>query len=220
MHKIYCFWFWAAEAMRIGIFGGSFNPIHYGHLRAAEEVRELFGLEKVIFVPSGSPPLKNSDVAEAYHRFKMTELAISNNPNFAISDFEIRQQAPSYTLNTLTFFKKIYQNDTIFFIIGVDAFYELKFWYKPQQLVRMVDFIVMSRPGFEKFKDSEFIGFQLADNCYRFKDSEKKAFFVSVTPIGISSTQIRTMVRNGKTIRYLVPQKVINYIEQHKLYRE
>lgn len=104
--------------------------------------------------------------------------------------------------------------------MGIDAFLELKFWYKYEELLKMIDFIVMSRPGFESLQVSEFIETKESDNCFRIKNSDKKALFISVSPFWTSSTQIRQMIQNGKSIRYLVPEEVRKYIEENKLYRE
>ncbi|MGC8795851.1 nicotinate-nucleotide adenylyltransferase [Thermodesulfovibrio sp.] len=206
--------------MKIGLFGGTFNPIHYGHLRVAEEVREAFLLDKIIFIPAGIPPLKKYDIVEAMHRLKMTELAVKDNPFFEVSDFEAKQKKPSYTINTLTHLKRLYQKDTLFFIMGIDAFLELKSWYRYEELLRMVDFIIMSRPGFDNLQNYEFIEDEEAENCFKIKNSDKRAFFISVSPFWISSTQIRKMIQNEKSIRYLVPEEVRKYIEDNKLYRE
>ncbi|MGC8938187.1 MAG: nicotinate-nucleotide adenylyltransferase [Thermodesulfovibrio sp.] len=206
--------------MKIGLFGGTFNPIHYGHLRVAEEVREAFLLDKIIFIPAGIPPLKKYDILEAMHRLKMTELAVKDNPFFEVSDFETKQKKPSYTINTLTHLKRLYQKDTLFFIMGIDAFLELKSWYRYEELLRMVDFIIMSRPGFDNLQNYEFIEDEEAENCFKIKNSDKRAFFISVSPFWISSTQIRKMIQNEKSIRYLVPEEVRKYIEDNKLYRE
>lgn len=206
--------------MKIGLFGGTFNPIHFGHLRVAEEVREAFSLDKIIFIPAGVPPLKKYNVVEATHRLKMTEIAINDNPFFEVSDIEVKQKKPSYTVNTLKHFKKLYQRDTLFFIMGIDAFFELKFWHKYEELLRMVDFIVMSRPGFGSLEDSEFVEYKESENCFKIKNSDKRAFFISVSPFWVSSTALRQMLQNGKTIRYLVPEEVRKYIEDNKLYRE
>lgn len=206
--------------MKIGIFGGTFNPIHYGHLRVAEEVRESFSMDKIIFIPAGIPPLKRHNILSGIDRLKMTELAIRGNPFFEVSDIEVRSKKPSYTFNTLKYLRKLYQKDALFFIMGIDAFLELKFWYKYEELLKMIDFIVMSRPGFESLQVSEFIETKESDNCFRIKNSDKKALFISVSPFWTSSTQIRQMIQNGKSIRYLVPEEVRKYIEENKLYRE
>lgn len=206
--------------MKIGLFGGTFNPVHFGHLRGAEEVREKFELDKIIFIPSGVPPLKTADTAEAEHRLKMTELAIKGNPCFEISDFEVKQKTPSYTLNTINHFKKLYQRDTLFFIMGVDAFYELKLWYRYEELIKAIDFIVMSRPGFNDLENSELIEYKKGENTFKIKNSDKTAFYISISPFWVSSSALRKMIQNGKSIRYLVPEEVRKYIEKNKLYRK
>lgn len=206
--------------MRIGLFGGTFNPIHFGHLRGAEEVRERFELDKILFIPAGVPPLKIEDIAEAKHRLKMTELAIRGNPYFEVSDFEVKQKTPSYTLNTVTHFKRLYQRDAVFFIMGIDAFYELKLWYRYEELIKAIDFIIMSRPGFNNLENSEFIEYKKAENIFKIKNSDKTAFYISISPFRVSSSDLRGMIQSGKSIRYLVPEEVRKYIEKNKLYRK
>lgn len=209
--------------MKIGLFGGTFNPIHYGHLRGAEEVREYFELEKVIFIPSGIPPLKVSDITDGYHRLKMTELAVKNNPYFEVSDYEIKIKKPSYTVNTVNYFKKLYEGHTLLFIMGVDSFFDLPRWHKPQELLAMVDFIVISRAGVEdgeyKLEQFDFIEKKHSENVFLIKNSDKKIYYMQTNPLHISSTIIRDNIKKHKSIRYLLPDKVIDYIEKNNLYR-
>lgn len=208
--------------MRIGLFGGTFNPIHLGHLRGAEEVREKMNLDKIIFIPAGNPPLKNIDIIEPKHRFMMTKLAIKNNPFFEISDLEIKKGGKSYTIDTLKYFKKLYSTDRIFFIMGIDSFCELNKWHKPEEIVRMVDMVVMARPGFSlsEIENSKFIEKKLSIKCYKLKNSSKKVFYIPITPFYISSTNIRKSIFHGKSIRYFVSEEVRKYIEKNNLYRE
>lgn len=220
MHKVYSLREWTNKTMKIGVLGGTFNPVHFGHLRVAEEVREEFALDKIIFIPSGVPPLKRQDIIDANHRLKMTALAIDGNPFFEVSDIEVKHKKPSYTVDTLTYLKTLYQRDSLFFIMGIDAFFELKFWYKYEELLRMVDFIIMSRPGFNNLQNSEFIEYKESENCFKLKNSDRRAFFVSVSPFWISSTMLREMIRKGKSIRYLLPDAVRQYIEENELYRQ
>ncbi len=209
--------------MKIGLFGGTFNPIHYGHLRGAEEVREHFALHKVIFIPSGIPPLKILNLKDKYHRLEMTKLAIESNPYFEVSDYEIKLDAPSYTINTVKFFKNLYQGHTLWFIIGVDSFLELPKWYKHGELLKMIDFIVMSRPKnlTENYilESCSLIGEKIEENVFQLKNSDKKLYFINITPFSISSTLLREKIRKNESIKYLVPDKVISYIEANKLYR-
>lgn len=209
--------------MKIGLFGGTFNPIHYGHLRGAEEVREYFSFDKIIFIPSGIPPLKDSHVIEGYHRLKMTALAIQDNPHFEVSDYEIKLQEPSYTVNTINYFKKLYEGHALWFIIGVDSFLELPRWHKPQELLRMIDFIVMSRPENDKvdynLENCEFIENRQSENLFSIKNSEKKIYYIRITPLCISSTMLREKMKKNESIRYLLPEQVIDYMEKNNLYR-
>ncbi|HHW19814.1 MAG TPA: nicotinate-nucleotide adenylyltransferase [Thermodesulfovibrio thiophilus] len=206
--------------MKIGLFGGTFNPVHLGHLRAVEEVREYFLLNKIVFIPAGVPPLKKYDLTEATHRLNMTKLAVQDNPYFEVSDFEVKQNKPSYTVNTVAYFKKVYEKDMLFFIMGIDAFLELKLWYRYRDLLRMVDFIVMSRPGFNSIENSEFIEYRESKNCFKFKNSDKKLFYLAVSPYWISSRVLREMIHEGRSVRYLVTEEIRKYIDENKLYRE
>ncbi len=209
--------------MKIGLFGGTFNPIHYGHLRGAEEVREYFYFDKIIFIPAGIPPLKGSNAIEGYHRLKMTALAIKDNPYFEVSDYEIQLQEPSYTVNTINYFKKLYEGHALWFIIGVDSFLELPRWHKPQELLRMIDFIVMSRPDSDKveykLENCEFIENKQSEDIFNIKNSEKKVYYIRITPLCISSTMLREKIKNNESIRYLLPEQVIDYIKKNNLYR-
>ena len=206
--------------MKIGLFGGTFNPVHLGHLRGAEEVREKFELDKIFFIPAGNPPLKTEEIIDARHRLKMTELAIKGNSYFEVSDFEVKQKTPSYTLNTVIHFKKLYRKDTLFFIMGIDAFYELKQWYRYEELIKTINFIVMSRPGFNGVENSEFIECKKSENIFKIKNSDKTVFYISISPFWVSSSALREMIQSGKSIRYLVPEEVRKYIEKNKLYRK
>ncbi len=204
--------------MKIGLFGGTFNPIHLGHLRGAEEVRENFSLDKIIFIPSGVPPLKTEGVIEGIHRLRMVEAAVKGNPFFEVSDYEIQIKGPSFTLNTLFFFKKLYEQHTLFFIMGVDSFMELHKWHRPEEILKMIDLIVMSRPGYKKIRQGKFIEGSDGENCFRIKNSDKKVYYLPISPFAFSSTKLRELVKSGKSIRYLVPEVVFEYIKEKKLY--
>ncbi|BCB97088.1 putative nicotinate-nucleotide adenylyltransferase [Dissulfurispira thermophila] len=217
--------------MRLGIFGGTFNPIHFGHLRAAEEVREKLNLHKVIFMPSGNPPLKTLDLIEASHRYTMTRLATASNVDFVVSDIEVRQTKKSYTVNTIQMLYDIYPDDELFFILGIDAFLDISNWWQPDVLISLIDFILVTRPGYgvEDILKSPYINRQSC-HCEEQSDeaissneifqlkSGKKAFVLEITPIGISSTEIRRLLKEDKSIKYLVPEIVEDYIYKYKLY--
>jgi len=194
--------------MRIGIIGGTFNPIHYGHLVSASEVCNKFKLDKVIFIPSALNPLKNtSNLAEPHHRLKMIKLAIASNPLFEASDIEIKRGGTSYTIDTIKALVKKYDKDTnMYFIIGADAFGEINSWASPDALLKMCKFIVTTRPGYDVKK---------AKHVFK-----KYTEMMEITYLEISSSDIRKRIKSGVPIKYLLPEKVENYIYKHRLYRK
>lgn len=193
--------------MKLGIYGGTFNPIHVGHLIVAEEVRQIVDLEKIIFVPSGRPPHKDeSKVINPIHRYRMTELAIKDNAFFDISDMELKRAGKSYTIDTIQEFNHRYRNAEIHFIIGADSALELDTWKKPVKIAAECRLVATTRPGFD------------IDNVRPFW--RKRIKFVRVSDIGISGTDLRYLIRKGKSIRYKVQPDVEEYIYQHKLYEE
>lgn len=194
----------------IGIMGGTFDPIHFGHLRAAEEVLQGFGLDRIIFLPSGRPPHKSASAKE--HRLKMTELAISDHPRFLVSKIEIDREGPSYTLDTLAKIRsEIGQDTPIYFITGLDAILGVCTWHGYKDLFKLANFIAVTRPGYDSHA---LLGLKssLGEDCF-----EKIQLF-PVTLLAISSGDIRRYLRQGKSIRYLVPEKVFDYIREERLY--
>ncbi|HXV78669.1 MAG TPA: nicotinate-nucleotide adenylyltransferase [Candidatus Binatia bacterium] len=214
--------------MRIGLFGGTFDPIHWGHLRSAEEVSETFGLDHVLFVPASIPPHKRGQTTTpARHRLAMVRLAVARNPRFKVSTVEIARPGVSYSIDTVRYFAaKQRKGDSLFFIIGLDAFREIGSWRDFADIFPLCDFIVTSRPG---SKDSDPLrGTGVAVKklfCYdpRRKNyrhrSGTRVFFIRLTDIGISASGIRRRIKDGKSIRYLVPLGVENYIKRQGLYR-
>ncbi|HYA11989.1 MAG TPA: nicotinate-nucleotide adenylyltransferase [Thermodesulfovibrionales bacterium] len=216
--------------MKIGIFGGTFNPIHYGHLRAAEEVRERFELNKIIFIPSKSPPLKTQELLDPAHKYKMTELALSANGFFEISDIEFKRPGKSYSVHTIEELQSIYHGTNLYFILGIDSFLEIPTWWQPERLISLVDFIVISRPPF-KFVDllsSPYMNVPKNDLAKLDKTelklytttlkSGRAVIAFSIPLIDISATEIRRRVREGKSIKYLLPESIESYIIANKLY--
>lgn len=215
---------------KVGIMGGAFNPIHYGHLRVAEEVRMELGFEKILFVPSGNPPLKTRDLADAYHRYEMTRLSVDTNPFFDISDIECGGSRKSYTVETLTTLGKRHPENEFFLILGSDSFLDIPAWYQPERLMALANFVVVSRPGF-RFSDlaprisiSPEILSKLDARTLEMHhfplEKGRELFLLNVTPMEISATGVRALVKAGKSIKYLLPEKVESYIILHKLYRE
>jgi len=220
-----------AKSMKVAIFGGTFNPIHYGHLRAAEEVREKLGLDSVLFVPSGNPPLKTKGIAPARHRFAMTKTAIKNNRLFALSDIESRLPGKSYTVKTIESLQKENPQVEFSLILGIDAFLDIPNWWHPEHLVTLSHFIIISRPGyaFLDLQRSPYI--KVKKQILTMLDasgieshratlpSQREAVLLSLTPLRISSTEIRRLVQLGSSIKYLLPRAVQSYIITNKLYK-
>ena len=204
--------------MTLGIFGGTFNPVHYGHLRAAEEVRDQLGLERILLVPANLPALKNLDgEVSGEQRLKMLELACAGNPAFMIDDFEVRRGGTSYSLHTIEHVLAEY-GERPTFILGQDAFDSIASWHEWRRLFELADFAVMTRPGCQAQLPSavDFVS-EIEPGKYR-TISETTISFVTVTALAISSSQIRANLRAGRSIRYLVPETVADYIKQERIY--
>jgi nicotinate-nucleotide adenylyltransferase len=191
---------------RFGILGGTFDPVHSGHLILAEQLKEELKLQKVIFIPSANPPHKeNHPVSSAKDRLKMVKLAIRDNPDFLISDIELKMEGKSYTINTLTRLVKLHKDSELFFLLGSDVIDELPTWKEPDKIFQKVKVVIALRPGFDRINpENRFV---------------KKSFLIPINGLNISSTQIRERVRIGKSIRYLVPPGVEKYIQSKNLYR-
>lgn len=204
----------AKIARKIGIMGGTFDPIHIGHLVAAEAVRLEYQLDKVIFIPAGNPPHKqNSKVTPAMHRFVMTVMATYSNPDFLVSAIEIERSGPSYTVDTVAALIEQYGHETEFyFITGVDAVQDLKTWHHIDKLLDMCYFIAAARPGCISTLDSIIKDFG--------KKGIQRIQRLATPELEISSTDIRERVRTGKSIKYIVPESVENYILKEGLYKE
>jgi nicotinate-nucleotide adenylyltransferase len=193
--------------------GGTFDPIHYGHLVAAEEARVAFDLSKVIFVPSGRPPHKiDQTISGGSDRYLMTMLAVLGNPHFDISDTEIRREGPSFAIDTVREFRDAYPEGTEFhFITGADACLEILGWKDSSQLLAECRIIAATRPGIPSS--------HLREEIARLYPGVSDRFSVLEVPaLAISSTDIRSRVRAGRSIRYLVPELVRQYIERQGLY--
>ena len=213
---------------KIGLFGGTFNPIHLGHLRPAEEIVEAFDLERVIFIPASYPPHKKKEgMIPASLRAEMVRLAISDNPRFSFSEVELERPGKSYSIETIEHFREKHGSKThLYFILGLDAFLEIHTWKEYAALFGLCHFIVMTRPGFEKNFSPENLPVELAgDFCY---DDQKKGyshasgFFVyprEITALDISSSRIRADLQEGRSVRYLLPPAVEAFIHKHQLYR-
>ncbi|WP_084037404.1 nicotinate-nucleotide adenylyltransferase [Haloechinothrix halophila] len=195
-----------AAHRRVGVMGGTFDPIHNGHLVAASEVQSRFSLDEVIFVPTGQPWQKSDQtVSDAEDRYLMTVIATASNPVFTVSRVDIDRPGPTYTVDTLRELHERYPDDELYFITGADAIEQILTWYAVNEMFDFAHFIGVTRPGYD-----------LNDHHL----PEGKVSLVEVTAMAISSTGLRERVRKGEPVWYLTPDGVVRYIDKHKLYRE
>jgi nicotinate-nucleotide adenylyltransferase len=188
--------------MKIGILGGTFNPVHIGHLILAEEAREKLGLDKIIFVPTSMPPHKdNLNIASANDRLKMLKLAVASNKYFSVSDIEIKRQGRSYTIDTVKELKAKYSRDELYFIIGSDLLKYLKDWKDLDQILSLVKFVAATRPG------------------YALEQIPQPIQTLPIRAVDVSGFEVRQCVAANKSFGYLVTDKVFDYIKKRKLYK-
>lgn len=195
--------------MRLGVMGGTFDPIHFAHLFVAEEARVQYQLDRVLFIPCGTPPHKSSDkVTSASHRLAMTQLAIVSNPAFSCSLVEVQRHGISYTVDTLHYLQKLYPDVELFLIVGADILAEIQSWRQPDEIIRLCRLIVAERPGC-----------CLGEQCQTLPSAyAERVLPLCTLRLDISSTEIRRRVREGRPIRYLTPDAVVEYIMGNKLY--
>lgn len=201
----------------IALFGGSFDPIHHGHLIIARSVAEHCSLDRVVFLPTANPPHKSTaGMTPANHRAEMVRLAIANEPRFDLSDFDLLRPGPTYTIETIDHFRgKLPDVDPLCWIIGADSLNELPTWYRVHQLVDSCRIVTAARPGYD------VINWHSLARVFNVGQIERLRMGVLDTPrIDISATEIRSRARRKLPIRYLVPDAVADYIHQHKLYTD
>ena len=219
------------DAPRVGLFGGTFNPIHLGHLRAAEEVADALGLDRIAFIPSNVPPHKREQdgdpIAPAALRLAWVEGALAGNPRFAIDRIELDRSGPSYLVDTLAAIRaRDPQGRPPVFVVGEDAFAEMGEWRSPRELFALADFAVMTRPPGRLLDLAARIPAAVRDQ-FRFEPGGQVAHHLSagtridrvaITALDVSSSQIRENCREGRSIRYLVPETIRDSIEQSRCY--
>ncbi len=194
---------------RLGVMGGTFDPIHYGHLVTAEEALVQFALDSVLFVPTGQPWMKEGrEVSPAEHRYLMTVIATASNPRFSVSRMEVDRQGPTYTVETLRALAEENPDAELYFITGADAMLEILHWKDPEEVLSLAHFIAATRPGYD-----------LAHFEAEAASHHPKVSVMTIPALAISSTDIRQRVKEGRAIRYLVPEGVKSYIEKVGLYR-
>jgi nicotinate-nucleotide adenylyltransferase len=214
--------------VRIGILGGTFDPIHYGHLRIAEEACEELNLEKVLLIPGATPPHKGKmRISPFNERFAMAAMAAKGSPLLEVLDLEGRREGPSYSVDTITEVRRMFGPDVdLFFIIGMDAFLEIKTWKRYEDLFKETNFAVIKRPGVpdEQFGSlimSMGIGFQPDDkgDSFFLPSTGQGIFYKKMALLDISSTMIREKAASGRSIRFLLPESVESYIMEKGLYK-
>lgn len=202
------------RSSRVGIMGGTFDPIHLGHLVTAEAARSEFALEKVIFVPSGHPPHKRfAKITDKEFRYQMTFLATAANPYFEVSRTEIDRAGESFTIDTVRYMKDIMPPDgELYFITGADAILEIVTWKNVHELLDVVTFIAATRPGYDLIELKDRLSKELGNG------SLDRIIPLEVPAMAISSTDIRTRMSTGRSIKYLLPDSVENFIHKNNLY--
>ena len=214
--------------MKWGLFGGTFDPIHFGHLRAAQELLEILGLERVVFITAFLPPHKTERVISPFeHRLQMVSLAVSDNKRFAFSDVENQRPGKSYSIDTVRYFLNSHdENIEMYFITGQDAFDAITTWHQWEKLLSLCHFVVMTRPGYESRGLAHILPNDIAAS-YVYHGSEEcfqgpqgsRIYFLKTTFLDISSSAIRKNIQQGLSVQYLVPQQVIRFINEKNLYR-
>lgn len=216
--------------MKIGLMGGSFDPVHSGHLRAAEEIGERLALDEVVFIPALVSPHKNPEVVSHFsHRLNMLNLSIRQNPRFGVSDLELRREPPSYTIDTLRSLKRNNPRNEYYFIMGSELFTGIETWKDFAELFYHSSFVVVRRPGHGSAHAASLIPLAL-ENDFRYSyngrdmevfahKSSNELFFVGIAGIRVSSTEIRGLAGRGGSLRHLVPPEVEHYIAENGLYR-
>jgi nicotinate-nucleotide adenylyltransferase len=190
---------------RIGIMGGTFDPVHLGHLVTAEQARADLKLDEVIFVPAGAPWQKQRDVAPAEHRYLMTVLATAANPRFSVSRLEIDRPGPTYTVQTLRAIRDAVPHDLLFFVTGADAILNILTWQAAEECLTLADFVAATRPGYDL----------QALEAHGLRD---RVVVLDVPALAISSSDVRERLSAGRPVRYLIPREVEEYARKHALY--
>lgn len=201
------------QESRIAVMGGTFDPIHYGHLVTAEAAMQEYAIDRVLFIPSGRPPHKtDKQISSTEDRYLMTELATETNPRFFCSRIEIDRTGYTYTIDTIHELQNLYPETDIYFITGADAFSEIVTWKNAEELLQSCHFVAATRPGYSRKEATVQIEALLNRHTERLH-------YLEVPALSISSSDIRERVRQGRSIKYLLPEAVETYILKHELYR-
>jgi nicotinate-nucleotide adenylyltransferase len=214
---------------RIGLFGGTFNPVHSGHLKAAEVVQKRFFLDKILFIPSYLPPHKDTaEIASPSHRLKMVEIALRGFSHFIPCSIEIDAEEKSYSIITINRIKKLYPEARVFFILGIDGFLEVDTWKDYEQLLEQCFFVVISRPGYLLDDAKKTLEGEYGEKMYKLAKSEVikdemllsfRIFLLPIDALDIASTEIRGIIKRGDSMKDMVSERVEDYIRKNRLYK-
>ncbi len=214
------------RVMRLGVMGGTFDPVHIGHLRTAEEALDLLGLNEILFVPAGIPPHKPGRKTLPFeHRWRMLHLATKNNPRFRLSDVESRMPGKSFTVNSLNRLHEEYPQSELFFLVGRDAFFEMHTWFKYREVFGLASIGVLNRPECTEEEIGRYLQDKVSDSyqvCSGGMISHPDlppVYILRNTRLDVSSTRIRELASEGLSVRYLVPDEVSGYITDNQLYK-
>jgi len=198
---------------RVGVFGGSFDPVHLGHLIVAEHCREQCGLDRVLFVPAARPPHKPTQtLTDGRHRLEMIKLAIAGNEAFDASELELKREGPSYTVDTLEALQQNFPQAELYLLMGADMLMDFPTWRAPQRILELARIAVCNRPGVA-------VDLESGGPLQFMQLLRRRLVHVAIPQVGISATEIRGRIRSGRSIRYLVPRAVECYILENCLYR-
>ncbi len=213
----------------IGLFGGTFDPIHCGHLKAASEIRRRTGLGRILFIPSYLPPHKAAGgAASPADRLRMVEIAVRRRAGFEASPLEVEARGRSYSILTLRQVRRLNPGARLFFILGVDAFLDIGTWHEHEKVLRECFFLVMARPGFDLEQARDVLGGRLRDRIGPLAGAgpldgaappRRRVLLVPIRALDVSSTEVRERIRRGRPLTGLVPPAVAAYIREHQLYR-
>lgn len=204
----------------IGVLGGTFDPIHFGHLRTALEITEGCGMEQVRLIPGSIPPHRPQPMSSSQQRLEMVELAIQNEPRFMADPRELNRAGASYTVETLQSLREeLGANVPLCFIMGMDAFLSFRSWHRWQAIMQLAHLVVMHRPGYEPDLSDWYGSTHVQEYCQLQQLPAGRIAFQAVTQLDISATFIREASRNGRSLRYLLPEVVRDYIATHGLYK-
>jgi nicotinate-nucleotide adenylyltransferase len=212
----------------IGLFGGTFDPVHHGHLRAGEEIRQAFSLSWVEFLPARIPPHKTGQpLTDIRHRVAMLRLAVEGNPYFRVSEVEASREGVSYLVDTLKAYREHYPADvSLYFIMGMDSYQEIATWHRYPELFSLSNFVVITRPGYERPEMSGVVSREVASqfsvdegetDCLEHTGGHR-IYFRETTLMDVAASRLRTWIREERSVRYLIPERVWDYVQENGLY--